>query len=121
MSFKSEIKKMITYIARNVIVPVIAKYITEPIQLKDGRVVQGQEAFDMAVEQDKDLYDLVVRYRPELLKYAEMIDFSYVDWDSMSLTKDAVRLLKKNGISVDKRGEEYIYRQIENFRVKLIG
>ncbi len=112
---------MITYIAKNVIVPVIAKYITEPIQLKDGRVVQGQEAFDMAVEQDRDLYDLLVRYRPDLLRYAEMIDFSYVDWDSRMLTKYVVRILKKNGIRVDERGEDYIYRQIENFRVRLKG
>ena len=121
MSFRDEINRTIAYIVKKVVVPLIAKYLTEPIQLKDGRVVYGQEALDMAVEQNKDLYDLMVRYKPEYLEYINRIDFSNINWDSESYAKALAKYLKKKGIRIDERTYNYLYEQIENFRRHIYG
>lgn len=118
MSFKDEINRTVTYIVKKVVMPLIVKYITEPIQLKDGRVIQGQEAVDMAVAQNKDMYDLIMKYKPEYMKYLKRIDFSYINWDSEEYAKYLAKYLRKNGIKVDEKTEEYLYRQIENFKTK---
>lgn len=116
--FRREVSRTINYIAKKVLVPILYKYMTEPIQLKDGRVVQGKEALDEAIRQNKDLVQLMLKYRPEYMKYINVVKGSrdYIQWDTDEFLRMLVSYMKRNGIELDEREKGYVREQIENFR-----
>jgi Lhr-like helicase len=115
----NDIKRM----ALKIVAPMIARYLTEEIHLADGRVLSGQSAFDYAVENDKDLVALMKKYHPEYMEYVERARRALRDMDVD--VDDALGLLlpyiRKRGIRVDERGEEYLRRQVGKFMELLRG
>jgi len=96
----------------------ILEYASRPVRLRDGTTVQGQSGFDRLVDEDKNVYAVIERYRPSKLWYVRRARSirDYIAWSSPEFARIIAAFLEENGIVVGERGLAYLERECDRWR-----
>jgi hypothetical protein len=110
-SLQEEVAEAITGMVERTIRPTLANYIA----------VYGQEGFDRMVREDRDVFEMIEKYRPSYLRYFKQgRKFrDYIRWDSARLSRDLELFVTEKGITVSPAASRYLFRVCEEFRRRL--
>lgn len=94
---QEQIGETITELVEVVIRPMLLKMMTSTYELHDGTKLTPQEAFDRAVMEDKDVYAMMIHYKPSNLKHIHRARRfrQYIIWDSNRLSSSLADFLRR--------------------------